>query len=119
MVKGKWAIWGPFGEGGGSPLGLGAKGGPHPPMASAPPPLGGLVPHGEGEEDAPLGLYKEGYTPLFPYNLKFALFSLSPTSSGLHLLGVCTWLGVLHQSTSSLCRSRDPNPCSFLCLPGP
>ena len=58
--------WGPLREEGDSPLGLGAKGGAHSPLASAPPPLGGLVPHGGGEEDGtPLGLYKEGYTPLF------------------------------------------------------
>ena len=53
--------WGPLREEGDSPLGLGAKGGAHSPLAGAPPPLGGLVPHGGGEEDGtPLGLYKEG-----------------------------------------------------------
>ena len=40
--------------------------GPTTPLAGALPPWG-LVPHGGGEEDGtPLGLYKEGYTPLFP-----------------------------------------------------
>ena len=52
---------GPLGEEGVSPLGLGAKGGAHPPLPVHPPPFGSLVPHGGGEEDGtPLGLYKEG-----------------------------------------------------------
>src|SRR3954466_5855955 len=71
--------WGPLREEGVSPLGLGAKGGAHPPLRPAhPPPLGSLVPHGGGEEDGtPLGLYKEGYIPLFPYNNTSSSFSFS------------------------------------------
>ena len=56
-------LWGPLREEGDSPLGLGAKGGAHspPPWPAHLPPLGGLVPHGGGEEDGtPLVLYKEG-----------------------------------------------------------
>src|SRR3954462_11894540 len=53
--------------------------GPSPPMAGAPPPLGSLVPHGGGKEDGtPLGLYKEGYTPIFPTH-HYSSLSLSPS----------------------------------------
>src|ERR1041384_1908629 len=45
----------------------------------------------------PLGLYKEGETPPFSHHLIAFSLSLSPTSSGPPLFGVCTWLGVLHQ----------------------
>ena len=76
-------LYGPYGPirgRGGSPLGLGAKGWGPSPLAGAPPALGGLVPHGGGEEDGtPLGLYKEGYTPLFPTHNH--LLSLSPSPS--------------------------------------
>ena len=44
--------WGSLREEGDFPLGLGAKGGAHsPPWPAHLPPLGGLVPHGGGEED--------------------------------------------------------------------
>ena len=44
--------WGTLREEGVPPLGLGAKGGAHPPLWPAHfPPLGSLVPHGGGEED--------------------------------------------------------------------
>src|SRR3954467_15602226 len=70
---------GPLGEEGVSPLGLAPRVGPiPPPLAGAPPSLGSLVPHGGGEEDGtPLGLDKEGYTPLFPYNNTSSSFSFS------------------------------------------
>ena len=44
-------LWGPLREEGDSPLGLGAKGGAHSSLGRRTPPLGGLVPHGGGEED--------------------------------------------------------------------
>src|SRR4051812_5763370 len=75
---------------------------------------------GRGGGWHPLGLYKEGYTPPpFHIQYKFSLsIYLSPTSSGLPLLGVCTWLAILHHSTPSLCRNQDPNPSFFRCSPG-
>ena len=61
MEKGYMGPWGPLREEGVPPLGLGAKGGAHPPYGRRTPPLGSLVPHGGWEEDGtPLGLYKEG-----------------------------------------------------------
>src|SRR3954465_15355446 len=88
---------GPIKGGRGLPLGLGAKGGAHPPLWPAhPPPLGSLVPHGGGEEDGtPLGLYKEGYTPFFQHTIIPLSLLLLP-GSGLPLFGVCTWTRVLH-----------------------
>src|SRR4051812_31315113 len=78
MEKGLLGHMGPLGEGGFPPLGLAPRVGPIPPRPSHPPPLGSLVPHGGGEEyGTPLGLYKEGYTPLFPYN-SYSLFLSFP-----------------------------------------
>ena len=52
MEKRLYGPMGPIKGGGGSPpLGLGAKGGAHPPYGRRTPPLGSLVPHGGGEED--------------------------------------------------------------------
>src|SRR3954462_4527994 len=68
--------WGPLREEGDSPLGLAPRVGPTTPLGRRTPPLGSLVPHGGGEEDGtPLGLYKEGSTPLFPTH------QLSPSSA--------------------------------------
>ena len=67
MEKGLLGHMGPLGEEGVSPLGLGAKGGAHPPLRPAhPPPLGSLVPHGGGEEDGtPLAYIRRGSPPFF------------------------------------------------------
>src|SRR4051812_49843852 len=70
MEKSKWAIWGPLGEEGVSPIGLGGKGGAYPPIAGAPPPLGSLVPHGGGEEDGtPLAYIRRGRPTFFHHQL--------------------------------------------------
>src|SRR4051812_49280736 len=60
---------------------------------------------GRGGRVAPLlGLYKEGWVPFFytQFDLRqvsqISLLSLSPSSSGLPLFGVYTWLGFLHHT---------------------
>src|ERR1041385_7771091 len=60
---------------------------------------------GRGGRVAPLlGLYKEGWVPFFytQFELRqvsqISLLSLSPSSSGLPLFGVYTWLGFLHHT---------------------
>ena len=60
MEKGYMGPWGPLGEEGVPPWAWQQGVGPIPPGQRTSP-LGGLVPHGGGEEDGtPLGLYKEG-----------------------------------------------------------
>ena len=61
-------------------MGLAPRGGTHPPpLGRRTFLLGGLVPHGGGEEDGtPLGLYKEGYTPLFPTHTIISSLLLLP-----------------------------------------
>src|SRR3954464_6451849 len=52
-----------------------------------PPPLGSLVQHGGGEEDGtPLGLYKEGCTPLFPTHQHISSSSFSFMEVDSHCL---------------------------------
>src|SRR4051812_15013484 len=51
---------------------------------------------GEEEDGAPLGLYKEGYTPPFSIQQHIFLSLLLLPGSELPLFGVCTWTGVLH-----------------------
>src|SRR3954465_2141291 len=95
--------WGPLREEGVPPLGLGAKGGAHP--------------HGGGEEDGtPLGLYKEGYTPLFPMQHTISLLLLPRADSPC--LESAPGLEFFTIGRPSLCRSRDPNSCFFRCSPG-
>src|SRR3954467_1711609 len=72
---------GPIKGGGGLPHWAWRQGwGPPPPWPAYSPPLGSLVPHGVGEEDGtpPLGLYKEGETPLFPTH-QYLLLPPSPS----------------------------------------
>ena len=51
MEKGYMGHMGPLGEEGVPPLGLAPRGGAHPSIGRRTSPLGGLVPHGGGEED--------------------------------------------------------------------
>src|SRR4051794_25304186 len=83
------------------PLAHGAKGGAHAPLGRICPLPFGLVPHGKLREVCPLlGLHKEGRGALFFITLilrqvsLISLFLLSPSSSGLPLFGVYTWLGI-------------------------
>ena len=63
-------------------MGFAPRGGAHPPWPAHSPPIGGLVPHGGREEDGtPLGLYKEGYTPLFPTHNILSLLLLPRADS--------------------------------------
>ena len=85
---------GPLGEEGVSPPWAWCQGeGPIPPLAGAPPPLGGLVPHGGGEEDVtPLSLYKDGVHPPFSktqqyLSLSFSYLERTPLVWSLHLVG--------------------------------
>src|SRR3954471_7665099 len=118
MEKGYMGHMGPLGEEGVPPLGLGAKGWGPSPLAGALPPLGVLVPHGGGEEDGtPLGLYKEGYTPLFPYNNYSLFLSLSFLEVDSPCSESAPGLEFSTISRPSLCRSRDPNPSFFRCSP--
>src|SRR4051812_7320956 len=89
--------WGPLGEEGVSPLGLGAKGGAHPPLwPGTSPPLGSLVPHGEGRRiTPPLAYIRRGRPPFFQHT-NISVFLLLLPGSGLPLFGVCTRIGVLH-----------------------
>src|ERR1041385_1206006 len=100
------------------PLGLGAKGGAHPPHGRrTPPPLWGLVPHGEGRRVPPSLAYKRrGGGAFSQHNIEFFL-SLSfsdlertPLVWSLHLVGGFTII-----RTPSRCRNRDPDHSSFRC----
>src|ERR1041385_8444639 len=104
--------WGPLREEGVFPLALGAKGGAHHPLGRRTPPLGSLVPHGGGEEDGtPLAYIRRGRPPFFQHtNISFFLLLLP--GSGLPLLGVCTWIGVLHHKAGR--RSAGVGICSRL-----
>src|ERR1041385_8857442 len=70
---------GPIRGGGGFPPWAWRQGWAHPPPRTAhSAPLGSLVQHGGGEEDdTPLGLYKEGYTPPFSNTQLFLSLSFS------------------------------------------
>src|SRR3954466_964623 len=97
MGKRQMGLLGPIRGGGGSPLGLGAKGGAHPPLlAGALPPLGGLVPHGGG---------KRVHTPPWPlYRGVDPPFSIQQLISFFFLLHFRKWTPLvwsLHQDWSS------------------
>src|SRR3954469_4798651 len=79
---------GPIKGGGGLPPWAWRQGwGPSPLWPAHPPPLGSLVPHGGGEEDGtPLGLYKEGCTPLFPTHQHISSSSFSFLEVDSHCL---------------------------------
>ena len=89
--------WGPLREEGVLPLGLGAKGGAHPPLGrrtTSPWEFSPTWGRGGGWHP-PLAYIRRGRPPFFQHtNISFFLLLL--LGSGLPLFGVCTWIGVLH-----------------------
>ena len=94
MGKGKWAIWGPLGEGGSCQLGLGAKGGAHPPLGRRTFPPWEFSPtwgRGGGSHH-PLAYIRRGRPPFsvqleLSLSLSFSYLERTPLVWSLHLVG--------------------------------